>query len=66
MRMGCVEHGNMKVEKKERKVMTGKNKTVIACTLAPCPHTQSIHLFTYKNQGVSDMAEFGGKSDSLS
>lgn len=46
--------------------MTGKNKTVIACTLAPCPHTQSIHLFIYKNQGVSDTAEFGGKSDSLS
>lgn len=44
--MGCVEHGNMKVKKKERKVMAGKNKTGIACTLAPVPtHKAYIYLF---------------------
>lgn len=38
--------GRYKFKKKERKVMAGRNKTVIACTLAPAPACKAyIYLF---------------------
>lgn len=52
--MGCIERGKMKVKKKkERKVIAGRNKTVIACTLAPAPTCKAYSYLFIRIRGQS-------------